>query len=81
MREPESVETRIELVGYIEALRHDLAANPNGWENATLDDFLEALEAYTRDIDGWFANRGELMPEQPTWKLVAQLLTGARIYE
>jgi hypothetical protein len=32
-------------------------------------------------MDGWFANQGKPEPAQPTWRLVAEMLTAASIYE
>ena len=51
------------------------------WENAALDDYLEALSAWIADSPGYFANRGEEPPEQPSWSLVAMMLAAARSHE
>jgi hypothetical protein len=51
------------------------------WENATLERFLEAMAAYLGDLDGYFRNRGESVPDQPDWHLVALLLVAASGYE
>jgi hypothetical protein len=45
---------------------------PGGWENWTIEEFLEALEAYATDID---------LPAQPTWHDVARLLLAGKGYE
>ncbi|WP_457785924.1 DUF7660 family protein [Streptomyces rimosus] len=34
------------------------------WENGSLNCCLEALSAWTNDMDGYFLNRGEPVPEQ-----------------
>jgi hypothetical protein len=77
----EQVSTREELAAFVRELHAELAANPDEWENATLDRFLEALSRVIDDMDGWFANRGEPVPNQPTWRLVAESLDAARVYE
>jgi hypothetical protein len=51
------------------------------WENATLERFLEALIRYLGDLDGYFFNRGEPVPDQPDWHLIALLLIAASGYE
>lgn len=51
------------------------------WENGTLDRFLDAYGRVLDGLDGWFANRGEPMLEQPDWTLVARLLVAATVYE
>jgi hypothetical protein len=75
------VETREDLATFIRRLRQDLMENPEAWENAKLPDFLEALAAWTEDMDGYFRNTGEETPEQPDWQLVGIMLLAARDYE
>jgi hypothetical protein len=65
----------------LEELRADLGANSADWENSTLEDFLEALSAWTKDLDGYFENRGEQVPADPDWALIAKMLSAARVYE
>ena len=48
------------------------ASMPYDWDNLTLDRYLEALSAWTDGMDGYRRNRGEPMPEQPSWILIAQ---------
>jgi hypothetical protein len=45
---------------------------PGGWENWTIEEFLEAMEGYASDIN---------LPEQPTWAFVARLLLAGKGYE
>lgn len=75
------IDTRADLTAFLGQLRADLAANEATWENAELPRFLEALEAWTADMPGYFLNRGEPVPEQPSWSLIASLLLAAKSYE
>ena len=56
--------------------------NEDVWENNRLDLFLEAMSAYTADIDGYYKN---MEPDQnadvPTWKVFADIMRGAVVYE
>lgn len=79
--EPEDVRSRADLAKFILQLRDDLVSNPDSWENPDLERYLEALGAWTADMDGWFANRGDNEPAQPSWSLVAHMLYAAVIYE
>jgi len=45
---------------------------PGGWENWTIEEFLEAMEAYAHDA---------ALPAQPTWRDVARLLLAGKGYE
>jgi len=65
-------------------LREDLIKNEDGWENPTLDRFLEAMEAYTLDIDGYYKNMHidiNVDAGNPPWQVFADILRGARVYE
>jgi hypothetical protein len=42
-----AIETRADLVAFIEALRDDLVTDPLRWENPTLESFLSALASWT----------------------------------
>ena len=50
----------------------DSGVGPGGWENWTIAEFLEALEAYAQDVD---------LPAQPDWAFVARLLLAGKGYE
>jgi hypothetical protein len=75
------VASRVEFEAHVRALRVDLLENRDEWENSRLEDFLEALAAWVHDMDGYFANRGEVTPPTPTWALLAQMLCAAAVYE
>lgn len=77
----DEVQTRADLIGFIRALRDDLVHNDQEWENPTLERFLEALAAWTSDLDGYFINKGKPVPTSPNWKLFAQMLAAASVYE
>ena len=46
------VTDRQTFIKLIDLLRKDFLDNPENWKNKTLPDFLEALSAYTADIQG-----------------------------
>ncbi|MFF3062182.1 hypothetical protein [Streptomyces sp. NPDC057909] len=52
------VRTRADLVSYVRQLSQEAQAPSSGWENQSLDRYLEALSAWTSDMDGYFNNRG-----------------------
>jgi hypothetical protein len=79
--DPESIHTRDQLSAYLSHLRREYEARGREWENQTLGDFLGAMKAWLDDMDGYYSNRGQPVPDQPSWALLAQLLAAARIYE
>jgi hypothetical protein len=76
-----NISSREELIAFIEVLHADLKDRPEKWENPTLDRFLGALASWTRDMDGYYAYKGETTPEVPTWRTFGEMLVAARIYE
>lgn len=80
--DPAQVTSRDDLRRFVGQMLADfVGSGVLEWENATLERFLEALGGYLGDLDGYFRNRGEAVPDQPDWHLVALLLLAASGYE
>ena len=78
----ENIDSREGFVVFVKALYSDFKEHGDNWENKTLDAFLERIAAYAEDIDGYYLNRRQNEdPEKATWKLFADILAGATIYE
>ena len=75
------VQTRSDLAVMVGRMRADLTAHPGEWENSTLERYLEALSAAATGIEQAYLNRGETIPTEPTWEMVATLLYMASGYE
>ena len=73
--------SRKEFVDFVRALAEHCRQRPEEWENRDLPSYLEAMAAWVEDMDGYYQNRGEAAPEQPTWKTLEQILQAARVYE
>ena len=77
----ESVTSKEDLAELIDELRRDLVYNADTWENTDLATYLEAISAWLRDLDGYYENRGEPVPSNPSWKVMGEILLAARTYE
>lgn len=76
------VTDRQTFIKFLELLRKDFLDNSESWENKTLPDFLEALSAYTEDIQGYYDNLHlSVNTEKPDWSTFAEIFKGAIIYE
>ncbi|WP_446685219.1 DUF7660 family protein [Kribbella deserti] len=69
-----------DLAALLEAMVTSFRSEPELWQNATLPSYLEGGANWLRDIDGYFHNHGEGVPETPSWALIGQLLLAASIY-
>jgi hypothetical protein len=76
-----SIQTREDFVAFLHGLGHSLRVQPGDWGNQTLESYLEALAAWVEACDGFYANRGERVPQNPDWKFFGEILLAAKVYE
>jgi hypothetical protein len=76
-----NIKSKEELADFVAALRLDLEANPEGWENSTLERFLSAMEDWIRSMDQWCRNTGQAPADVPSWRTFADVLYASRMYE
>ena len=72
-----SVSSGDDLVSFLLALREDLLTNRRGWENTTIEGFLEAAAAWCADA----GSENREPDQEPTWSFVATLLLAGSRYE
>jgi len=76
------VTDRTSFIKFLDLLHQDLLRQPETWENKTLPDFLEALAAYTEDIQGYYDNtEAHVDAEKAAWSTFADIFKGAKVYE
>jgi len=68
------MKTREDVITTIQNLLADLKANPDSWENATLERYLDAMAA-------WLEGSGKKYNQPPSWDLIIEMLEAAKIYE
>jgi hypothetical protein len=78
---PENIATREDLVKFVEDLANEASSVSKNWENEDLPSFLMAIAAWIEDMDGYYQNKGERVPSQPSWKTIGEILKAATIYE
>ena len=76
------VTDRTSFIEFIELLHEDFSKNSERWRNRNLDDFLEALSRYAKDIQGYYDNTNKnVNADQPSWQVFADIFKGSTIYE
>ncbi|ANQ51678.1 hypothetical protein MY04_4338 [Flammeovirga sp. MY04] len=74
--------TRLDFIEFLKEFRKDLTNNDSKWENKTLEDFLEAMERYTEDVQGYYDNmKLNIDADKATWDNFMTIMKGASIYE
>jgi hypothetical protein len=75
------LETREDFVDLVGELVKDLEGNPQDWENKSLKNYLEAIASWTEDMDGYYDYMKIPMPANVDWKVFANILIAAKMYE
>lgn len=76
-----SVQTREDFVAFVAEMKADYDRHRDTWENVELSSFLGAMSAWVRDMEGYYKHEGRNLEGIPTWRLLTDILMGARMYE
>lgn len=79
--EKRNIETRDDFLAYLHHLTVLIRDKKQVFENTDLLSFLDALGAWIHDMDGAYLNRGEVVPVQLSWQVMADMVAAALIYE
>jgi uncharacterized NAD(P)/FAD-binding protein YdhS len=77
----DTITSRADFVRFVRDLCTEIESSAENWENSDLRSYLEAMAAWTEDMDGYYRNSGQSLPQQPSWKILAEILLAARVYE
>ena len=76
------VQSRREFIAFVNLLLKQYQEQPEEWgQNRDIQSYLTAVKASAASIDGVYLNDDEPFPEQPTWRLFAEILWMATDYE
>ena len=79
-RDSDKVQTREQLSEFLRTLSMEIERDAAD-ARIPLAHYVEAASAWVTDMDGFFENRGQVAPAEPTWSLVASIFAAARVYE
>ncbi|MDN5201004.1 hypothetical protein QQ008_06520 [Fulvivirgaceae bacterium BMA10] len=76
------VTDRESFSAFVSNLLNEYKKEGSKWENKRIEDFIEGISAYAQDIDGYYENmKFDTSSDTPTWRIFAQILKGATVYE
>jgi hypothetical protein len=75
------VHSRLDLADFLDDLSRRAKEFPTMALERGMVEFLESASGWVADMDGYFQNRGEPTPAEPTWGLVASIFAAAAVYE
>ena len=76
-----TVQTKQDFVNFVGVLLEDYKTNPSNWENRTLEDFLEAMQRWTEDMEGYYLYNKINLPNDIPWRIFTDILMAAKMYE
>lgn len=78
----ENIKTKGDFESFMSMLIKDLRENRGDWENNELEPFLDGIKRFTEVLDNYYSNaRIEADTSIPTWKMFAEVLLAAKVYE
>lgn len=76
-----NTQTREDLVKFIDRLINDINNNPDEWTGKTIRSYLESIQSWIEDMDGYYNNTKQNLPQNIDWNFIATLLYVGKIYE
>lgn len=70
-----------DFVDFVQLLISNLKDNPKEWTNGTLSEYLEGIASWTEDMEGYYQNNNIPIPEKVNWRVFADILMAAKMYE
>lgn len=75
------ISNKEDLTRFIGKLIEDLKNNPETWENLSLENYLESMQSWLDDMEGWEKNFNINMSKINTWELIGIILLASKMYE
>lgn len=75
------IRNKQDFIRFIELLSDNLKNNSEEWSNKSLSDYIQAIGNWTEDMEGYYENNNLPIPENIDWKVFANILIAAKMYE
>jgi hypothetical protein len=76
-----NINDKKDFLKFVELLIIDLKTNPEDRKNRSLESYLEAIQSWTEDMEGYYENTNQPIPNNINWKVFADILIAAKMYE
>lgn len=75
------IENKHDFIELIRVLANYLNEHPIDQSDLTVTTYLQSIAAWTNDMDGYYLNRNEEPPQNPTWRTLGEIIVAALYYE
>lgn len=76
-----TINTKEDFINFLEILLLDFKKNNNSWENKSIDTYLEGMQSWVEDMEGYYINNNLPIPENVNWQVFANILIAGKMYE
>ena len=76
-----NIKTKAEFIEFINILIKDINDKPEEWEDKPVMSYLESIQSWVEDMDGYYQNTKREVPQDINWNFIATLLYVGKIYE
>lgn len=76
-----NIKDKVGFLSFVNNLRDDLKNDSESWTNGDLQSYLEALSAWVENMEQFYINTKQPIPEHISWKVFADILMAAKMYE
>ncbi|WP_298900949.1 hypothetical protein [uncultured Psychroserpens sp.] len=80
-QEINKIKDKKDFLNFIGQFIQDFYNNGDSWENNKLNTFLEGMESWVEDMEGYYENMNLPIPENIDWRIFADILYAAKMYE
>ena len=79
----EDISGKEDFLSFLGKFISDYKENPEAWDNKTLINYLEGIEGWVEDMEGYYKNNNlnHVDLVNINWRVFADILSAARIYE
>lgn len=76
-----STKTKEDFIEFINVLLRDINENPDEWQDKHVISYLESIQSWVEDMEGYYSNTKQEIPREINWNFIATLLYVGKIYE
>jgi hypothetical protein len=79
--EIKTVKTKEDFINFLGKLAADKKNNSVEWENKTIENYLESIQSWIEDMEGYYENNNIEVPKNIDWNFFATVFYVGKIYE
>lgn len=79
--EIKNVQTKEELLRFLQMLANDRRSNEEEWESKSVEDYLLSIQSWIEDMNGYYENNNLEIPQNIDWNFIANIFYVGKIYE